>query len=693
LRRILPNIFNNPTFGWAVVLITFVLSSLAWFVSSRLIEEKAETRFQFRVKEIESSIKKQMFDYKQILSSAEAFYTVSNNISREQWEAYTSKLMLQENFPAIQGLGVTLKILPNELYEHEQKIRSEGFPNYAVWPDYERDEYFSIIYLEPFNDKNLKAFGYDMYSEPVRREAMNRARNSGLPAISYKVKLIQSNEEEFYPGLLLYYPIYENGDVPETKIERKAKLKGFIYSPFWMNELIKGIFKQGPEDLGFVIYDGDANPENILYNSSEIKQKEKPSFRKMSNIYIYGKKWTIDFYSLPNFINNQEKSQPLLIGIMGLVINILICLVFLSLSISNHKMRKLTEDLHKEKERYELVSIATNDIIWDWNLETNKITWNKNFVKMFGFPSDQAELTIDSWYNRIHPDDQKRIIKGIYKVIESHEGQWVDEYRFKKIDGKYISIFDRGYVLRNRNYKPYRMVGCMADITDRKEQENQKDAFLGIASHELKTPITSLKAYLQVIEKQLLEKNYQELEVYIAKTNKHINKLTELISDLLDVSKIQAGKLKLNLSEFNLTELIKDCTGQMQHISVKHQFIIHKEDDFKINGDVARIEQVISNFLSNAVKYSPESDKVVIDINKEDRNIRVSVTDYGVGIPKEKLSKIFTRFYRVEESASKFPGLGLGLHIAAEIVKRHKGEVGVESELGKGSVFYFTIPV
>jgi PAS domain S-box-containing protein len=665
---------------------------MAWFVSNRLIEEKSASRFAFRVKEMESAIKKQMFDCNQILRSAEAFYSVNNSVSRAQWAEYTCKLMLQENFPGILGLGVTLKIPGDELLNHQQKVKAEGFTNYKVWPDYKRAEYYSIVFLEPFKGKNLKAFGYDMYSEARRRQAMDRARDSGKSAISSKVKLVQENEENYQPGLLLYHPIYEGGNVPLGAKDKIRLLKGFIYSPFLMNELFKGILQDGPNDVGFVIYDGEALPENILYQNAKEAPAKNTYLSSTTPINIYGKTWTIHYYPLEGFINIQEKIQPMLIAMMGLVINILICLMLFSLSNSNYKNRKLAEELQSEKERYELVSIATNDIIWDWNLETNKITWNKNFRKMFGLPSDQIELTVDSWYNRIHPKDKKRVVRGLYKVIGSDQGQWTDEYRFQKIDGSYISILDRGYVLRNRNFKPYRMVGCMADITERIEQETQKDAFLGIASHELKTPLTILKAFIQVIEKQLEVKNYDLLEHYIKKTNKHINKLTALISDLLDVSKIQAGELKLNLAEIDITELITECTVQMLHESPKHQLIINKEADFKVQGDVARIEQVISNFLSNAIKYSPDADKVLININKINNNIKISVNDYGVGIPREKLSKIFTRFYRVEESASKFPGLGLGLHIAAEIVKRHKGEVGVESEPGKGSVFYFTIP-
>lgn len=180
---------------------------------------------------------------------------------------------------------------------------------------------------------------------------------------------------------------------------------------------------------------------------------------------------------------------------------------------------------------------------------------------------------------------------------------------------------------------------------------------------------------------------------YIHKADEGIEKLQVLISELLDVSRIQAGKLELNITEFNFDELVDSCIESIGHISEFHNVQKHGNAAVMVKGDRNRIEQVLMNYLTNAAKYSPKSDKIIVNVTCINNEIQVGVTDFGIGITKEKQGRIFERFYRVEDKNHSFPGLGIGLYISAEIVKRHNGRVWVESEEGKGSTFYFTLPV
>ncbi|KAA8484354.1 signal transduction histidine kinase [Arcticibacter tournemirensis] len=238
-------------------------------------------------------------------------------------------------------------------------------------------------------------------------------------------------------------------------------------------------------------------------------------------------------------------------------------------------------------------------------------------------------------------------------------------------------------------------------VTARKQAQNnaeylaelmkQKDEFLSIASHELKTPVTSVKAYIQLCQRVL---NSQERAlVFVNKASDQVNRLEKLISDLLDVSKINAGKMVYNLEPFDFNLLLKESIESVQHTSPKHHIILESSEDAVVSGDRLRIEQVINNFLTNAVKYSPNSDRVIIRSEVRQNNVIVSVQDFGIGIEREHINKLFDRFYRVENTAMKYQGLGLGLYISSEILKRHNGSFWIESEPGKGSIFYFRIPV
>ena len=220
----------------------------------------------------------------------------------------------------------------------------------------------------------------------------------------------------------------------------------------------------------------------------------------------------------------------------------------------------------------------------------------------------------------------------------------------------------------------------------------KKDEFIGLASHELKTPLTSISGYLQIIERGLAPEDRNKN--FIGKALSQVNKLSTLISDLLDVSKIQTGKLPLSYTKFNLTELVTDVAEMMQPNYASHKIELqYPEMPVMLNADHQRVEQVVINLITNAVKYSPGANKITITVTSDNEKARVSVQDFGIGIDKDHQERIFSRFYRVENLASHMSGLGIGLYICHEIIERHTGEMWVSSELGKGSTFAFELPV
>jgi PAS domain S-box-containing protein len=220
----------------------------------------------------------------------------------------------------------------------------------------------------------------------------------------------------------------------------------------------------------------------------------------------------------------------------------------------------------------------------------------------------------------------------------------------------------------------------------------KKDEFIGLASHELKTPVTSINGYLQLIDRNLPADDRNK--TFITKALNQVNKLTVLISDLLDVSKIQTGKLPFSYSTFNMTELLHEVSEIMQQTHPSHRILVEQSgDELIVEADHQRMEQVIINLISNAVKYSPNANHVIVSASAGNDKIKVAVQDFGIGIQKDHLSRIFNRFYRVENLAAHMSGLGIGLYICNEIVKRHKGKLHVESVVNQGSVFSFEIPV
>ncbi len=223
-----------------------------------------------------------------------------------------------------------------------------------------------------------------------------------------------------------------------------------------------------------------------------------------------------------------------------------------------------------------------------------------------------------------------------------------------------------------------------------KELSLKKDEFLSIASHELKTPLTSIKAFNQLMQRT---KDSTKLPDFVQKSAEHICRLEKLINDLLDVSKINAGKMQYSMEQFNFRQIITDCVESVQHLAPSHKISVENVVDVLYTGDRLRLEQVLNNFLTNAIKYSPGGERVLVNSTLQGNNLIVSVQDFGIGIPQDHLDKLFDRYYRVDNTSMRFEGLGLGLFISSEILKRHGGDFWIESEQGKGSTFFFRLPL
>jgi len=296
------------------------------------------------------------------------------------------------------------------------------------------------------------------------------------------------------------------------------------------------------------------------------------------------------------------------------------------------------------------------------------------------------------WESVIKPEMLQEFAKSWSHSIATGEDFNMELQLKRKSDNMYRWHLWRLSAIRNDAGIINSWVGAAIDIHDLKTKEESKDEFMSIASHELKTPLTTAKAYIQLLQMDMEETNDKNL-IFAQKANASIDKLNYLIAELLDVSKIQNGKFPLNITTFNFNEMLSAAIEGVQYGSPGHSIIKTGEINQKIKGDKERLQQVVINLLTNAVKYSPKADKVFINAVQEDGEAKVSVKDGGIGICQENLGKIFERYYREEERAVHFQGLGIGLYISYEIIQRHNGKLWAESEVGKGSTVYFTVPI
>ena len=358
-----------------------------------------------------------------------------------------------------------------------------------------------------------------------------------------------------------------------------------------------------------------------------------------------------------------------------------------STNIDEHK--KTEEALQESETGFRQLADLMPQQVWTAN-EKGELDY-VNLITTNYFGKSEAEIVGEGWQSVVHRNDIDGVIKSWLKCVQDLTPYQV-EFRLKGKDDSYRWHLSRASSFINNN-KQVRWFGTNTDIEVHKGNEQKKDEFISMASHELKTPVTTLKGYAQLLQLRFEKEGNTELAGMVTKMDSQINKLTKLIGDFLNVSNIAGEHFKLDKHDFNFKMLVEESVSSVQLTSPKHEIIIENNEAIEYNGDRLRLEQVFTNFLNNAIKYSPNADKVILNSSIQSNNIVVSIQDFGIGIEKENLSKIFDRFYRVDNTEMKFQGLGLGLYISSEIIKAHKGSFWIESELGKGSIFYFLLPL
>ncbi len=347
-----------------------------------------------------------------------------------------------------------------------------------------------------------------------------------------------------------------------------------------------------------------------------------------------------------------------------------------------------TADLLISREHFKLLANNMPQMTWTNLPDGTPNFYNKRWEDYAGFNllehNERASVLV-------HPDDIEITMVKFNASVKSGEVFEV-ENRYRRADGTYRWHLNRALPFKDDTGKILFWMGTATDIEEQKRAIEKKDEFIGIASHELKTPITSLKGYLQLISHKK-DSLPDIVKQYIDKALVSLNKLQRLIDDLLDVSKIQAGRLEYAMNQFDITELIAQCVANANHIYPNYIFKTNVEPGLVIIGNEERLEQVVMNLINNAVKYSPDDNNVVISAVKRDGQVRVAVTDNGIGLSPEQKERIFERFYRVEDKKYMSSGLGMGLYISQEIINHHLGKIGVDSALGKGATFYFELPL
>ena len=434
------------------------------------VMHKAQVYFDFRVREVINQINQGMQAYEQALLGTAALFKASKHIERDEFKQYVATLNLTKIYPGVQGIGFSLIVPSAKKTEHIASIRSEGFPEYTIRPDSPRDIYTSIIYLEPFSDRNLLAFGYDMFSHPMRHVAMQKAIDTGKVALSGKVKLIQESGRQEQAGFLMYLPIYRNGTNNVTLSERREHILGWVYLPFRMNDLMNGLFSKKATDLHIKIYDGESMLNKaLMYDSGGSNLATVNELGKTLQVQIAGHTWTIYIQPSLPISSLVDANYPKLVAAIGITISVLLSLLVWLLVTG----RKNAGELGVERQRLDSILEGTHVGTWEWNVQTGSTKFNDRWASVIGYELSELEPTsIETWMNFVHPDDAKVSGKLLEKYFSGELAYYECEARMRHKNGQWIWVLYRGKVATwTPDGKPLLMFGTQQEISQRKQLE------------------------------------------------------------------------------------------------------------------------------------------------------------------------------------------------------------------------------
>ncbi|HLN21588.1 MAG TPA: CHASE domain-containing protein [Bacteroidales bacterium] len=548
------------------------------------VKEAAYNDFQYSCNQVRINIETRLWNHAQLLRAGKGLFAVSDTVTHDEWHQFYLTTKIAEYLPGIQGFGYSLLIPKDKLKEHEEffrKVYSNYKPDYRVYPTGDREIYSSIIMLEPHNERNRVALGYDMFSDPVRRKAMEISRDSNFAMLSGMVKLVQEIDTDVQPGVLMYAPDYRRDMPVNTVRERRAALRGWVYSPYRMRDLMKGIrstmsdYQQ--QSIHFRIYDDTViSRENLLFDSYELDSIKirNPNLNLTLKTLFNGKVWTIVYEGRKEELSMLHREQ-LFIIIPGLIITLLMFTLSL-MQIRANIRRGETEALYKQLE------ILNND----------------------------------------------------------------------------------------------------------------KDKFISILSHDLKSPFTSILGFLELLKNGVRKFSPEQIENYINTIYDASKNTYRLLEDILMWTRAHTGRIPFNPQVHQLRDIYDSVIKVLLPVaeSKNIKVIYSAGDNLTIYADKDMIKAILRNLVSNAIKFTTDG-SVTISAWEENDGLLVSISDTGIGIKTEQQPSLFD-ISKIFPSAGTNgeKGTGLGLIICKEFIDLHGGRIWYSSEWGKGSDFRFFLP-
>jgi len=663
----------------------------AFGYASQWERQRVQLRFDEQATAMVDAMTLRFEVYTGTLLALERFFAATPVVTRTAFHTFVEKTF--RYYPGIQALEWLPYVAGGQRQAFESAIRREGFPHFVITqrnarnqvvPAARRKSYVPVAYVAPFAG-NESAFGYDVSSNPTRRAALNRARDTGRPVMTGRITLVQERGRQ--AGALVFRPVYVNGQPLDTVQQRRRYLRGFVLAVFRMGDLVNNALASFPARNYVLRLTDVTNPNHavlLVAKGALPKTSGHVPVMAVSRLEVAGRTLQATFYPTPVFFgaNPGWEAWAMLAGGMAFTALLGAFLLIMTGRAQEieHLVRRRTAELRG------ILGTAMEAIITvDDQGRIESV--NPAGERLFDY---HADVLRGQSIARIMPD-----LLAVEGSLPQHIGTRHDTLgRRQGGGGVDVEVGISEVALPGR-----RLYTCIIyDLTERNKVARMKDEFIATVSHELRTPLTSIYGSLGLVASGMAGELPGAAKKMLEIASMNSERLIQLINDILDIEKLEFDKLSFNVQPLDLAKLLRQSVAQNAHFADQYNVRLRLHDSgeaaITVQVDAGRFLQVMANLISNAVKFSPSGDEVAVFTTRRAETVRISVQDYGVGIPEDFQAHIFGKFAQADSSDTRrVGGTGLGLSIVKAIVEKMGGSVGYDSAPGLGATFHVDLPI
>ena len=692
------------------------------FTSARA---RDRSRFSRGVRSAQDRIDGRLDAYATMLRGIAALLAAKPDATAEQFHAYFTRLKIERYQPGFQGLGYSRRLRRFETGQVEAELAARGFAGVRIWPDVGREERTAVVWLEPPERRNRAAMGFDMFTDPVRREAMERARDTGLISLTGKVTLVQEIDVKRQPGFLLYVPVYRGGLIPPSETERREALIGWAYGAFRADDLFGAIFSGEPDPtVDLQIYDGDRiEPAALLHDQA---RSIVPSWlRDIRTMQFAGRQWTLVFEALPAL--NTGAAPAVWALVIGFVISAIVFLLSRREVMARSRAEDALDELQRsieERTRFEQrlrEEARVNSILRRLGIalaaeldpdrvaqlvadEGAALTGAESAAMFDGQAPHRLLATAGSRNAAIDPSSPlaARTFGG-ERALRIDDPAWLAAPVMSRtgdvLAGLFFAHSEPGHFTEQHERL---LLGLAAQasialdnarlLKDLRDSDRRKDEFLAVLGHELRNPLAPVVTSLELARREPSSAQRQ-----LATIERQTQHMVRIVDDLLDVSRISRGKIELRKQPLSVADALAraiETVTPLARARAQKLVVTPPPEPLIIDADPVRLEQILGNLLTNAIKYTQERGEIELSALRRDGALELRVRDNGIGIPTEALRTLFEPFIQVPGAKDYATGgLGIGLALVRGLVALHGGTVSVQSAgIGCGATFTVVLP-